>query len=230
MGRYKVNQSDGSLQMISGRGKAEYGASTVRKNTFNQVVGTGTFEVISIAFSTPMPDADYVVDFTFDNDSTTTAFSYAVSNKTASGFDITFGNQFTQAQRYKGTVTAFKLYTDTEYNEVLEKINGSGVTSLTDSIWTTSYANNATRNGCVVNITGGGVTASKVQVTANTTILAKVPEGYRPKVQTQIQFRWGATSANYDYISIALVKPNGDIVSETTQQVQYFMLQGCYGI
>ena len=131
MSRNKVNQTDGSLTMVAGRGKAEYGASTVRKNTFNQVVGTGTFEVISIAFSTPMPDADYVVDFTFDSDSTTTAFSYAVSNKTASGFDITFGNQFSQAQRYKGTVTAFKLYTDTEYNEVLERARGKVLASVT---------------------------------------------------------------------------------------------------
>lgn len=117
MGLYSNN--NGALTPIAGRGRAEYGASTTRSGqvVFSSVTA-GTYQTQTVTFDTPMPDADYLVA---DNCPDSLANAYVnISDKTVNGFKITITNNTgavitSLAWKY----TAFKLYTDTEYNELL---------------------------------------------------------------------------------------------------------------
>ena len=65
MGLYK--NTNGVLTPVAGRGKAEYGASTVRKGTATYTGATiGSYPIINVTFDTPMPDADYEIFFDYD--------------------------------------------------------------------------------------------------------------------------------------------------------------------
>lgn len=119
MGLYK-NQN-GVLIPIAGRGKAEYGASTIRTGTFtNPAVSAEATSGITITFDTPMPDADYEVDLM--QDGYQSALVFWVYGKTATGFSVRFwraavGDIPANTSAYK--YTAYKLYTDNEYNNIL---------------------------------------------------------------------------------------------------------------
>ena len=120
MGRYKVNQTDGSLSLISGRGKAEYGASTVRKGHTTVSVTADTPSTHTITFAEPMPDANYIVEIT-----TLSHYCYwTIGGKTANGFNIYIKSSVT-SNEFNVSYTAFKLYTDTEYNELLERTDAN---------------------------------------------------------------------------------------------------------
>lgn len=126
-----IDKSTGDLIRVAGQGKAEYGASTVRRGTFTGTDnGTGLIN-ITVTFDTPMPDADYLVEIT--DVSSVENFWVSVAAKTKNGFALylrksTGGSSIT----VDGTYTAFKLYTDTEYNNLL---NNAVLTSdVTDSI------------------------------------------------------------------------------------------------
>ena len=120
MGRYKVN-NDGTLgAMISGRGKAEYGASTVRKVTGSfTVAANNQASSILFTFDTPMPDADYLVSTPIITDQTYSHIIFDVIQKTANGFRLYATNEWTSELTFTVEVYAFKLYTDTEYNNIL---------------------------------------------------------------------------------------------------------------
>ena len=138
MSRNKVNQTDGSLTMVAGRGKAEYGASTVRKGTFTNASAlqpNSSGILIEKTFSTPMPDADYEMSFTFKD----VVGYFVLQEKTASGFSgylYRNGSTSCEANTMDVHYTAFKLYTDTEYNEVLERTDAN---ELGTSVDLTSY-------------------------------------------------------------------------------------------
>ena len=119
MGLYK-NQN-GVLVPIAGRGKAEYGASTVRTGTIT-VNGDGSSQLITVnvEFAATMPDANYIVLI----EPYTSAWEHTqwrTLNYTESGFrfDVvtTDGAVFPSVAKY--TYTAIKLYTDAEYNNIL---------------------------------------------------------------------------------------------------------------
>ena len=136
MSRNRVNQTDGSLTQIAGRGKAEYGASTVRTGSFNipQHVANSVAQA-TVTFDTPMPDNDYVVVFNLPatNWSGCSMLDY---DKTANGFKVQIATIQAQPGGYKGYYTAFKLYTDTEYNSILDTVdslNGSWVDISSDA-------------------------------------------------------------------------------------------------
>ena len=123
MGLYKNN--NGVLIPIAGRGKAEYGASTTRENTWtnSEAISEGSSSAFSIAFDTPMPDDKYEVDWTCS----ASALHPVIEEKTASGFS---GHAY---RLISPTVdvgdgiinfTAFKLYTDLEYDELLDDTFG----------------------------------------------------------------------------------------------------------
>ncbi len=126
-----IDKSTGDLIRVAGQGKAEYGASTVRKGTFTGTDnGTGLIN-ITVTFNTPMPDADYLVDIT--DVSSLENFWVSVAAKTKNGFALylrksTGGSSIT----VNGTYTAFKLYTDTEYNNLLN--NAVLTTDVTDEV------------------------------------------------------------------------------------------------
>ena len=141
MSRNRVNQTDGSLTMVAGRGKAEYGASTVRTGTVTLTAPEPqATTTANITFSTPMPDADYLISFEVD----TSIFSVIGTDaKTAQGFMVAIRNVSNMSSGSAGNptlkYTAFKLYTDTEYNEVLEKVSKIGY--VRDSITVDSTKN-----------------------------------------------------------------------------------------
>lgn len=126
-----VDKSTGDLIRVAGQGTAEYGASTVRKGTFTGTDnGTGLIN-ITVTFDSPMPDADYLVDIT--DISSVENFWVSVAAKTKNGFALylrksTGGSSIT----VNGTYTAFKLYTDTEYNNLLN--NAVLTTDVADSV------------------------------------------------------------------------------------------------
>ncbi|WP_406543896.1 pyocin knob domain-containing protein [Pseudobutyrivibrio sp.] len=119
MGLYKNN--NGVLIPIAGRGKAEYGASTTRKNTWTntEAISVGSSVAFSVAFDTPMPDNNYEVDWTCS----ASALHPVIEEKTASGFTGHAYRLISPAVEIGNGIinfTAFRLYMDLEYNEVLE--------------------------------------------------------------------------------------------------------------
>ena len=118
MGLYKHN-GDGNLQIISGRGKAEYGASTIRTGTVTVSVNAGKAIVLPITFAEPMPDTDYMVDLEHIHTNPYSMQLTTVNNKTVNGFDLVATNFYSAALTYDVNYTAYKLYTDNEYNGLI---------------------------------------------------------------------------------------------------------------
>lgn len=119
MGLYKNN--NGVLIPIAGRGKAEYGASTTRRNTWtnSEAINPDSSIAFSVSFDVPMPDDNYEVDWTCS----ASALHPVIEGKTASGFTGHAYRLISPAVEIGNGVinfTAFRLYTDLEYNEVLE--------------------------------------------------------------------------------------------------------------
>ena len=124
MGLYK--NTNGVLTPVAGRGKAEYGASTVRTGTitYTSTIPQGSYANINVTFSEPMPDADYEVIYDYNNSSghseLVNAGCFATFAKTKNGFTCSISAPTTGvisgwSIRWK----AFKLYTDNEYNNIL---------------------------------------------------------------------------------------------------------------
>lgn len=119
MGLYK--NTNGVLSPIAGRGKAEYGASTVRTGTVSiPQSSAGASNVVSVTFDKPMPDNDYLV--TFECSTSVIDLRLVSYNKTASGFSIGYYASAATSSASTVKYTAFKLYTDTEYNDILTKM------------------------------------------------------------------------------------------------------------
>lgn len=124
MGIYK--NTNGVLAPIAGRGRAEYGASTVRTGSVTNSVEIlpNAYSFIDVVFSSPMPDSDYLISLEVSGGYWHTSTIYtATGSKTVTGFRIHIGNPGTidtiPASTLNIKYTAFKLYTDTEYNSVL---------------------------------------------------------------------------------------------------------------
>ena len=149
MGRYKVDQTTGALSLLAGRGKAEYGASTVRTGTVTLTAPEPNSSVLSYAtvvFDTPMPDTDYIVELEISSAIST---AIAVKSKTVNGFVVNIRNASVIASATIGTITisytAFKLYTDTEYNEVLDRTDANSFGTVVDI---TSYNSDSNMYTC----------------------------------------------------------------------------------
>lgn len=120
MGLYK--NTNGVLTPIAGRGKAEYGASTIRTGTVTYTGETiSGYKSASAIFDTPMPNADYVIELDYNQSAghgeLSTIGQFGIWEKTTAGFTIIVPpNALTG---WSLTYTAFKLYTDNEYNGLL---------------------------------------------------------------------------------------------------------------
>ncbi len=116
MGLYQ--NDSGVLTPIAGRGKAEYGASTVRKGTVSFSVAGNDNATQQVIFNTPMPDADYLVDYSLPSDFLSKQI-INVEQKTANGFILYDTNVANVPVSFTVEYTAYKLYTDNEYNKIL---------------------------------------------------------------------------------------------------------------
>lgn len=129
MGTYK--NTNGVLSPIAGRGKAEYGASTVRTGTATWDGTTvSAYPTVNVVFDSPMPDADYEIFFDYDGASghgeKTYYGQFAVNGRTANGFTISMSSTIASgiSAGWNVKYVAFKLYTDTEYNGLLTDVTG----------------------------------------------------------------------------------------------------------
>jgi hypothetical protein len=109
----------GNYKHVAGRGRAEYGASTVRTGTYiiDEITPGGALWK-TFTFSDPMPDGDYMVDFSFPATASIYAQAY---EKNAENVKVSFRNISTNDTFTNVVVnyTCYKLYTDTEYNNIL---------------------------------------------------------------------------------------------------------------
>lgn len=88
-----IDKSTGDLIRVAGQGKAEYGASTVRKGTVGvpAIAANADYVDQTITFSTPMPDTDYLVDLSLQGSNThRVAFHVVANTKTVNGFTVRF--------------------------------------------------------------------------------------------------------------------------------------------
>lgn len=184
MGLY--NNNAGVLTPIAGRGKAEYGASTVRTGIITvEGDGSSSFITVNVTFDIPMPDANYIVDinpYTASWERT----QWRTLNQTASGFRFDATRVDGAAMlTAKYSYTAYKLYTDNEYNDLLDsqKINDANVKeTLTPIAYTPNYG---TKIGdmCYYYKIGSRVFFSLVVenvASDNQQMFYTLPAGYRP--------------------------------------------------
>ena len=116
-----TKNSNGEWVQVAGNGKAEYGASTERKGDITVPSTTaGNFQTVNVVSAQAMPDDDYTV--VIDEGGNTWAHCTTnVTNKPATGFTLFFLNVAgADAPQMTFKYRAFKLYTDTEYNSLLD--------------------------------------------------------------------------------------------------------------
>ena len=187
-----VKDSLGRWVQVAGQGKAEYGASTERKGDVTVPATTaGNHQSVSVVFAQAMPDNDYTV--VIDEGSDTWAHcTVNVTNKTATGFTLFFLNVAGQdAPQMTFKYRAFKLYTDTEYNslldlpdrvETLETVtsgNISGATTNSGTITNATYA----RSGNVVQLRLT-LTDASLTTHSTTTLVVTMPSTVPVPVMT----------------------------------------------
>lgn len=121
MGLYKNN--NGVLEPIAGRGKAEYGASTVRSGVIDNIqIDAGASGYLTISFDTEMPDNNYVVVL-YPSETGQRKISCYANNRLPGRFNIIYSNLGdTALSNFTIQWYAFKLYTDNEYNNLLSAI------------------------------------------------------------------------------------------------------------
>lgn len=113
-----VNSTTGALTRVAGRGKAEYGASTIRSGTIDfGTVESKASKAVAITFDSPMPDSDYIVFI--ESPDWPEVVSCSKVNKTASGFQAIIYNNFGSALTAVANYTAFKLYSNVEINDLV---------------------------------------------------------------------------------------------------------------
>lgn len=177
-----------------------------------------------------------------------TAIQDSMANNSLRAGRITIGS--TEYVYYATRISAnfgyilFMSYTRTKGLEYVIKHSGtyyaytvslgqtSATASSTDNIWTTVYSNSVVKNGNVVNISVGGVTASPVSVTPNSTVLCKIPEGFRPNYPAMLLMYWRATTSGEVHLSVAEIRANGEVVSRhgsTATNMQNIMITASYG-
>jgi len=111
------NPTTGEWIQVAGNGKAEYGASTVRSGTFVYSLTDNVPISKTIAFDSAMPDSDYLLEI----DTGSSKVSCGNITKSASGFTCFLrNNDSAEVAGRTFSYTAFKLYTDTEYNSLLD--------------------------------------------------------------------------------------------------------------
>lgn len=181
-----VDKTTGNLVRVAGQGKAEYGASTERKGDIVVPATTaGNFQSVNVVFAQAMPDNDYTV--VIDEGSDTWAHcTVNVTNKTTAGFTLFFLNVAgADAPQMTFKYRAFKLYTDTEYNSLLDlpdrvEVVEEALAVIDSPITKVGTAINgdrfwSKRTGNVVEIMIDGTTGSNIPC-GQSVVVAKVPK------------------------------------------------------
>ena len=122
MGLYENN--NGTLTTVAGQVSPEIGASTVRTGTFTAALTANATTDVNVVFSVPMPDDNYLVELSqADASSTSSQMWFNIGQKTANGFKVRVTNVYNGAYTPTFKYTAFRLYTDNKYNELVQTID-----------------------------------------------------------------------------------------------------------
>ena len=157
------DKTTGEWEQVAGNGKAEYGASTVRTGlvTNSVEIPPNGYDPIDVVFSSPMPDSDYLISLEVSGGYWHTSTIYtATYSKTVTGFRIHIGNPGTidtiPASTLNIKYTAFKLYTDTEYDSLLELPDRvEELETVTSGTFTRNSTNVSTVASAEAKIVGG---------------------------------------------------------------------------
>ena len=219
MGLYKNN--NGVLSPIAGRGKAEYGASTVRTGTItlSSGVAVGSYTTIDVTFSEPMPDADYEVVLAIPVNGSghgehTNAGAYHAWGKTATGFRFTVAAPTAAISAgYAINYTAFKLYTDKEYNDILAAMPSNASAS----------------NKLVTESSALKVKVKEESIIANPSGYLFLPKGtFAASVgyNSCLLLAWGDNVISKAYVNQAMGTPAiGTFVANTAYTVKYHYIE-----
>lgn len=143
-----VNPTTGALTRVAGRGKAEYGASSVRSGTYipSGPVKTQDDLPFSVTFSEPMPDNDYQVIFGSSSyGAASGTIQCVVRSRSTTGFTGIIRNVGQdEVSVASGTFTwfAFKLYSDVEYSNIVNSMPSDA--SASNKLVTESDTNSTT--------------------------------------------------------------------------------------
>ena len=148
---HKTGSGTGTLQKVAGNTVIlDANVSEVRQATVNipQIQATNS-TLVSVTFSTPMPDTDYVVTL----DSGATEVYYESKNKSTTGFDITALNiRDTVISAHTVHYYAFKPIPMDGYTELQNKVNNpdSAPTSQSQNLVTSGGVFEALKNAGTV--------------------------------------------------------------------------------
>lgn len=212
-----VDKTTGDLIRVAGQGKAEYGASTVRKGTINITeIPAASTKCVPITFDTPMPDSNYEVILSPDN--WVIQATERSLGKTANGFYVNAFNSYGAAQDAVITYYAFKLYTDTEYNNLLN--NAVLKSDVTDSV-TNGDMNPVTSNAVydVMDASKPLLVLTGVTFDEIGQALITPPAGYKPISAMMTDTNWGFDVCYYQdkyfVVSRNLTEYNRRITNES---------------
>lgn len=137
MGLYQNNA--GNLSLISGRGKAEYGASTMRTGTVNMTGASGSaakWFSATVTFSEPMPDTNYLIDLEVTHNTAYCLENIQFSNKTVNGFTMAaYHPTGTASTSIPVKYTVYKLYSDIECSAIVNNQRYSTSEIKTGKTW-----------------------------------------------------------------------------------------------
>ena len=210
MGLYK--NTNGVLSPIAGRGKAEYGASTVRTGTASiPQSSAGATNVVSVTFDKPMPDADYLV--TFECSTSVIDLRLVSFDKTATGFKIGYYASAATGSASTVKYTAFKLYTDKEYNDILAAMPSNASAS----------------NKLITESSALKVKVKTESITTNSSGYLSLPKGvFAASVDYSscVLLAWGDNVISKVYINQAAATPSfGTFNPNTAYTVRYHYIE-----
>lgn len=213
MGLYK--NTNGVLSPIAGRGKAEYGASTIRKGTITLSGSTsGGWWTGSTTFSEPMPDDDYLIIFEPEGTNQINVELIQTFSRTANGFSAqTINPQSAGVASWAVKYTAFKLYTDKEYNDILAAMPSDASAS----------------NKLVTEGTALKVKVKEETITTNSSGYLFLPKGtFAASVnyKTCLLLAWSANVISKAYVDQATSAPTiGTFNPNTSYSVRYHYIE-----
>lgn len=168
------------------------GASTIRKGTATANILSNHRYTANIAFDSPMPDADYVININcagWDGDGAIFGTPYHVINKTKNGFSIDgYCRETSTTSQLTFQYYAFKLYAVEDVEQLEIDVAALKAESTTTATPNPSYPlniNSVYKKGNSVQIQlhsyieGDGTTRYNIPAG---TVLATLPAGYRPKI------------------------------------------------
>jgi hypothetical protein len=210
MGLYQNNA--GNLSLISGRGKAEYGASTMRTGTVNMTGASGSaakWFSATVTFSEPMPDANYLIDLEVTHSTAYCIENIQFTDKTVNGFTMAaYHPTGTPSTSIPVKYTAYKLYSDIECSALINSQQYTTNEINTGKKWIDGkpiYRLSFSIDNPVQNWVGTSIINSNVNTLIGGQAMTQSSDGYQLTVpyevadNDRIQFVFGVINNKLNY-------------------------------